>query len=95
MPNYTHGAWRWQTRTPLDAARVKLDFPILAKPVHGKPLVYLDSANSAQKPRAVIDRDRRGVRVGLRERPPRRLPRSACVATDALRGRARQGGARS
>jgi len=40
----------------LDAARVKLDFPILARPVHGKPLVYLDSANSAQKPRAVIDR---------------------------------------
>jgi cysteine desulfurase/selenocysteine lyase len=45
-----------ETHTPLDAARVKLDFPILAKPVHGKPLVYLDSANSSQKPRAVIDR---------------------------------------
>ena len=45
-----------KTHTPLDAARVKLDFPILAKPVHGKPLVYLDSANSSQKPRAVIDR---------------------------------------
>jgi len=44
-----------ETQTPLDAARVKLDFPILAKPVHGKPLVYLDSANSSQKPRAVIE----------------------------------------
>jgi cysteine desulfurase/selenocysteine lyase len=43
------------TSTPLDAARIKLDFPILGKPVHGKPLVYLDSAASSQKPRAVID----------------------------------------
>ncbi len=43
------------TSTPLDAARIKLDFPILAKPVHGKPLVYLDSAASSQKPRTVID----------------------------------------
>jgi cysteine desulfurase/selenocysteine lyase len=44
-----------ETQTPLDAARIKLDFPILGKPVHGKPLVYLDSAASSQKPRAVID----------------------------------------
>jgi cysteine desulfurase / selenocysteine lyase len=44
-----------RTETPLDAARIKLDFPILGKPVHGKPLVYLDSAASSQKPRAVID----------------------------------------
>ena len=44
-----------ETHTPLDAARIKLDFPILGKPVHGKQLVYLDSAASSQKPRAVID----------------------------------------
>jgi cysteine desulfurase / selenocysteine lyase len=44
------------TQTPLDAARIKLDFPILGKPINGKQLVYLDSANSSQKPRAVIDR---------------------------------------
>ena len=39
----------------LDLERVRRDFPILAKPVHGHRLVFLDSAASAQKPRAVID----------------------------------------
>jgi cysteine desulfurase/selenocysteine lyase len=38
-----------------DAARVRADFPILAQSVHGKPLVYLDSAASAQRPRAVLE----------------------------------------
>jgi len=38
-----------------DVARVRADFPILSTTVHGKPLVFLDSAASAQKPRAVID----------------------------------------
>lgn len=37
-----------------DAARVRADFPILAREVNGRPLVYLDSAASAQRPRAVI-----------------------------------------
>ncbi|HET6631169.1 MAG TPA: cysteine desulfurase [Rhodanobacteraceae bacterium] len=40
---------------PLDVAAVRADFPILSRRVHGKPLVYLDSANTSQKPRAVID----------------------------------------
>jgi cysteine desulfurase/selenocysteine lyase len=39
----------------LDVARVREDFPLLARTVHGKPLVYFDSANTAQKPRVVID----------------------------------------
>ena len=39
----------------VDVHRIRADFPILAQQVHGKPLVYLDSAASAQKPRAVID----------------------------------------
>lgn len=34
---------------------IRRDFPILTRKVHGKPLVYLDSAASSQKPRAVID----------------------------------------
>jgi len=38
-----------------DVATVRKDFPILARRVHGKPLAFLDSAASAQKPRAVID----------------------------------------
>jgi len=40
---------------PLDVARVKKDFPVLERLVHGKRLVYLDSASSAQKPLAVIE----------------------------------------
>jgi len=38
-----------------DAEAVRAEFPILSRQVHGKPLVYLDSAASAQKPRAVIE----------------------------------------
>jgi cysteine desulfurase/selenocysteine lyase len=38
-----------------DAEAVRAEFPILLRHVHGKPLVYLDSAASAQKPRAVIE----------------------------------------
>ncbi len=41
--------------TPLDVARVRAEFPILTREVHGKPLAYLDNAASTQKPRAVID----------------------------------------
>ena len=40
---------------PFDADSVRADFPILSRTVHGKPLVFLDSGASAQKPRAVID----------------------------------------
>ena len=38
-----------------DWGRVRADFPILSRQVHGRPLVYLDSANSGQKPAAVIE----------------------------------------
>jgi cysteine desulfurase/selenocysteine lyase len=39
----------------LDVARIREDFPILRQTVRGKPLVFLDSAASAQKPRQVIE----------------------------------------
>lgn len=39
----------------LDLARIRADFPLLARQVHGKPLVYLDNANTSQKPRQVIE----------------------------------------
>ena len=42
-------------RATIDWAAVRADFPVLARTVHGKPLVYLDSANTSQKPRSVID----------------------------------------
>ena len=38
----------------LDVERIRDDFPILSRKVHGKPLVYLDNAATSQKPRAVI-----------------------------------------
>ena len=39
----------------LDVARVRADFPALAQEVHGRPLVYLDSAATTQKPTAVLE----------------------------------------
>ncbi|MGK2929364.1 MAG: SufS family cysteine desulfurase [Acidimicrobiales bacterium] len=39
----------------LDVATVKKDFPLLAREFDGTPIVYLDSANTSQKPRAVLD----------------------------------------
>jgi len=38
-----------------DVERIRRDFPVLQRKVHGKPLVYLDNAATSQKPRAVID----------------------------------------
>lgn len=44
--------------------RVRGDFPLLAREVNGQPLAYLDSAASAQKPQAVIDRELEFYRHG-------------------------------
>ena len=38
-----------------DVSKIRQDFPILAREVYGKPLVYLDNASSAQKPKVVLD----------------------------------------
>jgi cysteine desulfurase/selenocysteine lyase len=38
-----------------DVQQVRRDFPILSERVHGKPLVYLDSANTSQKPESVLE----------------------------------------
>ena len=43
-----------QTATPLDAAAVKADFPLLQREVNGLPIVYLDSGATSQKPRQVL-----------------------------------------
>src|SRR3954447_16930564 len=40
---------------PFDVERIREDFPVLKQTIHGKPLVYLDSAATAQKPFAVIE----------------------------------------
>ncbi len=40
---------------PIDVEKIRQDFPILKRKVHGKRLVYLDSAATSQKPQSVID----------------------------------------
>jgi cysteine desulfurase / selenocysteine lyase len=42
-------------RPKLDAHALRADFPVFERPIHGKPLAYLDSANSSQKPRQLLD----------------------------------------
>ena len=42
-------------KEPYDVQKIRADFPILAREIYGKPLVYLDNAASAQKPKQVID----------------------------------------
>lgn len=43
------------THDALDWERIRADFPILKRTVHGKPLIYLDSAATSQKPQTVLD----------------------------------------
>jgi len=42
-------------RASFDARKIREDFPLLSRKVHGKPLVYLDNAATSQKPQAVLD----------------------------------------
>jgi cysteine desulfurase/selenocysteine lyase len=42
-------------RTKLDSHTLRRDFPVFEHPIHGKPLSYLDSASSSQKPRQVLE----------------------------------------
>ena len=49
---------------PYDVETIRAEFPILSQQVYGKPLVYLDNAASAQKPRAVIDAMVRTMETG-------------------------------
>ena len=43
------------TPTVFDVQRIRADFPLLSRTVHGKPLVYFDNANTSQKPQSVIE----------------------------------------
>ncbi len=42
-------------KRPFDVLRLRADFPLLAREIHGHPIAYLDSAATAQKPRQVLD----------------------------------------
>ncbi len=74
-----------------DPERVRRDFPILERKVHGKPLVYLDNGATAQKPRAVIDavsdyyeRTNSNIHRGIHH-----LSEEATIAYEQVRGKVR------
>ena len=71
-----------------DVQRIRQDFPILSQPQHGKPLVFLDSGASAQKPRAVIDAMTRCMETAYANvhRGAYRLSEVATDAYEAARG---------
>ncbi len=80
-----------QLAAPLDVARIRADFPVLGRTVHGKPLVYLDNAATAQKPRVVIDavdhffrQDNANIHRGVHS-----LSAQATAAYDEVRSRVR------
>ena len=71
--------------------RVRADFPLLTRQVHGKPLIYFDSANTGQKPESVID----AVDDFYRHHNAnvsRAVHTLGTEATDAYEGRAQQAG---
>ncbi len=69
----------------LDVARIKKDFPVLDLEVSGRPIVYLDSANSTQKPRPVIDAMTRFMETAYAP-INRSAYKLAAEATDAYEG---------
>jgi len=76
-------------RAPFDAARVRADFPLLARTVRDKPLVYFDSANTSQKPAVVIeavDRHYREHNANV-SRAVHRLGEEATAAYEGARDR--------
>jgi cysteine desulfurase/selenocysteine lyase len=82
---------RARTAKPLDLDAIRRDFPALAQSVHGKPLVYLDSAATALKPQAVIDAV---TQVYARDcanihRAVHLLSQRATQSFEAVRGKAR------
>ena len=80
----------------LDVKKIRRDFPILAREVYGKPLVYLDNAASAQKPRAWLwamdtlacSNNKTMMAMG-KKRPRRATTACCCNQREATNGKAR------
>jgi cysteine desulfurase/selenocysteine lyase len=72
--------------------RIREDFPVLKQTIHGKPLVYLDSAATAQKPYAVIDAIRKFHEVDCANihRGVHELSQRSTAAYEAARGKAKR-----
>src|SRR3954454_5194862 len=81
-----------QGSTTFDVAGVREDFPVLKQSIHGQPLVYLDSAATAQKPFAVIDAIRKFHEVDCANihRGVHELSQRSTVAYEQTRTKARR-----
>jgi cysteine desulfurase / selenocysteine lyase len=75
-----------------DVERIREDFPVLKQTIHGKPLVYLDSAATAQKPYAVIEAIRKFHEVDCANihRGVHELSQRSTAAYEEARGKARR-----
>ena len=74
---------------PWDATAIRAQFPALARRVHGRPLVYLDTASTAQKPRVVIETVARALEAAANvHRGVHTLSVEATAAYEAVRAKA-------
>src|SRR3984885_5697692 len=78
--------------TDFDVERIREDFPVLKQTIHGKPLVYLDSAATAQKPTVVVDAIRHFHEVDCANihRGVHELSQRSTAAYEETRSKARQ-----
>ncbi|MGA3095348.1 MAG: cysteine desulfurase [Bryobacteraceae bacterium] len=75
-----------------DARKIREDFPVLKQKVHGKPLIYLDNAATAQKPQPVIDAIRKFYEVDCANihRGVHELSQRSTAAYEQARGKVKQ-----
>ena len=75
-----------------DVERIREDFPVLKQTIHGQPLVYLDSAATAQKPTAVVDAIRKFYEVDCANihRGVHELSQRSTAAYEETRSKARR-----
>ena len=83
---------RSMLETGFDVEKVREDFPVLKQTIHAKPLVYLDSAATAQKPFAVIDAIRKFHEVDCANihRGVHELSQRSTAAYEETRGKAKR-----
>jgi cysteine desulfurase/selenocysteine lyase len=75
-----------------DVEKIRAEFPVLKQKVHGKPLIYFDSAATAQKPQAVIDAIRKFYEVDCANvhRGVHELSQRSTAAYEQTRAKAKQ-----
>src|SRR6478609_6414234 len=81
-----------QVAAGFDVDKIRAEFPVLRQTIHGKPLVYLDSAATAQKPIAVIEAIRRFHEVDCANihRGVHELSQRSTAAYEETRAKARK-----